>query len=312
MVRLVERFALNGGFFKMSKFVYAKVLAILALVALVQPVKPNSETVRTPIAQMGDLQSGVVPQHHVFFDLHGVIYEKSVPGIMKVVAHNIFWKYPKKWDLWKNLVIACVNPIALHRNIKWARSFSKVADTVFDKLCERYKGLEEHKELFMDLAVEIQHPIFETMVALRAMHKNPNITCYLLSNIGVRSLLKIREKHPEIWATFEDAQGGDSRMVYGDKFGVDADGRDYCKPRPEAFERTRELFKGVAGTKWFVDDRTKNLTPASKCDFNTIHFTNGPDFLRQLEEGEVLTSREIEAAKAEVSAKGYKCLGEES
>ena len=142
---------LARGELAMQKFKYAKLLALGSLFLAFATFAQASE--------LGSDEIYKQPHHHVFFDLHGVIYKKSVPGIIKVVAHNIFWKYPNKWDLWKNLAKASLNPFKLYQNVKWARSYSKVADTVFDKLFERYSGLKKHDQLFRDIATDIQHPI---------------------------------------------------------------------------------------------------------------------------------------------------------
>ena len=244
---------------------------------------------------------------HVFFDLHGVIYKKSTASVIKVVAKKLFWKYPKKWSLWKVILKAGLNPIALRKNIKRACRNSEVKDTNFDELCRKYKKLRKHRQLFLDIMKEILHAVYETVVALRAIKNSPNVTCYLLSNIGKESLKELQKRDPKIWEAFRDKDGGDSKIVCGDQtFGKDTKNRDYCKPRREIFIKTRNKFNNDldGGAIWFVDDTKKNIKMAERGGFRTIRFKSGEEFLLKMRLNGILTHEEIEQAKKEIDEEG--------
>ena len=143
-----------------------------------------------------------------------------------------------------------------------------------DLLIRKFPAQENNIRVFYDRWEEmLGGPIHETVDVLRELKANVSYKTYALTNWSA-------ETFPVALARYDFLHWFNGRVVSGEE--------KTRKPFVDIYETLVKRFNIDPSTAIYTDDNVRNLLPAKKLGFTTIHFQSPLQFRRDLEKLQVL------------------------
>ena len=184
----------------------------------------------------------------VVFDLHGVVFSSSWRQII-----ILLWRCPHKI---RGFVLL-FNPFLMYTML--AGIYKKyVIEQLIETLVEKHPSFVPIKETAIAVA-NAQKVNKKTLKILCDLHVQ-QVKLIAFSNIGERSIMVLRERHPEIFELF-------SHVIH-----TSAHDNYVAKPSRQAFDKLLVHVNPAEETVIFVDDTRKNLDLACELGLLSVPF----------------------------------------
>lgn len=209
------------------------------------------------------------------WDFHDVIVRKQkwpmATRLWDILAHA-----HNKWALIKLMI----NPY-FWADVSQLRQESDVLDGVIDKIITKHQPLLEHKEKIIDL-INLHNPISQTIDLIKSL-KDLGYKNYIASNIGERSYKIMAQRHPDIFALFDDV------YFVGKKNNAGIDYCAYAKPHYQYYQGLRAFLAdrsiSLNSPIIFIDDKEINIKGAlnASVGIDAILFISPEELLSQFQ-----------------------------